>query len=94
MQAVRIRFGQTPTTSWQSLVVLVGAAFALLRTPVLLHISAETDCACGEYHEEVTGVTIRNPLRDTSPERSAGKFLEGLRNGRCTEDETAKERIS
>jgi hypothetical protein len=93
MQPARTRFGQSPSTSWQSLVVLVGAAFGPLRTPVLLHFT-ETDCACGEYRDEVTGVTIQNPLRDTSPERSAAKFLEGLRNGRCTEDETAEERIS
>jgi hypothetical protein len=59
MRAVRIRFGQSPATNWQSLVVLVGAAFALLRAPVVLHISAEAGCACGEHHEEVTGVTKR-----------------------------------
>jgi hypothetical protein len=94
MQPARTRFGQSPTTSWQSLVVLVGAAFGPLGTPVLLHIFAETGCACSEYREEVTGVTIQNRLWDTSPERSAAKFLEGLRNGRCTEDETAKEWIS
>jgi hypothetical protein len=34
------------------------------RKPVLFHIMAETGCACGDYHEEVTGLVIFNPLRD------------------------------
>jgi hypothetical protein len=69
-----------------ALTLLAGSAFALRHTPVLFHILAETDCACGDYHGEVTGVTVRNPFRDTSPELSAERFLEDLRNGRCTVD--------
>jgi hypothetical protein len=69
-----------------TLALLVGTVFALHDSPILFHIFAETNCACGEYHEEVTGVTVRNPFRDRSPERSAEGFLEDLRNGRCTVD--------
>jgi hypothetical protein len=44
---------------------------------------AETDCACGEYHADVSGFFIRNPLRDPSPERVASSFFQDLRAGRC-----------
>jgi hypothetical protein len=44
---------------------------------------AESGCACGEYHEEITGIVIRNPFRDTSPEQVGARFLEDLRNGSC-----------
>jgi hypothetical protein len=57
--------------------------FAFLRRPVLLHVLSETGCACGEYHPEVTGVIVLNPLRDRAPEQSAATFLEDLRNGKC-----------
>jgi hypothetical protein len=35
-------------------------AFARGQRPVLFHILAETECACGDYHEEVTGLIVRN----------------------------------
>jgi hypothetical protein len=57
------------------------------RKPVLFHILAETGCACGDFHEEVTGLALFNPFRNRSPERSAQKFLEGLRDGSCSADE-------
>ena len=67
--------------------LLVILAFALWRKPVLLHVLAETGCACGEYHAEVTGLVVRNPFRNRSPERTASLFLEDLRNGRCKADD-------
>jgi hypothetical protein len=59
-------------------------SFALWRKPILLHVLADTGCACGEYHTAVTGLVLRNPFRDRSPEDTASRFLEDLRNGRCT----------
>ena len=53
------------------------------RRPVLVHVFGEGDCACGDFHEKVTGIVIRNPLRDRQPERVAGDFLDGLRANRC-----------
>ena len=61
-------------------------AYALRQRPVLLHILAETNCACGEYHEQVTGLIVRNPFRDPSPEQSATRFLEEVRDGKCVSD--------
>ncbi len=54
------------------------------RRPVLVHLFSEWDCACGDYHARVTGIVIRNPLRDLQPERVAGDFLDGLKANRCT----------
>lgn len=69
-------------------VLLLGFVFARRRRPILFQILAETGCACGEYHENVTGWIVLNPFRDRSPERSAANFLEDLRNGRCTAEST------
>lgn len=73
--------------------LLLGALAGLViilfgRRPVLLHVFADTGCACGEYHAQVTGLMIRNPFRDRSPEERAAKFLEELRNkaARCIDD--------
>lgn len=66
--------------------IFLGAAYALRRRPILLHVFADTGCACGDYHEEVTGIIVRNPFRDASPEKAAAKFLEELRDGRCLAD--------
>jgi len=63
--------------------LLAGAAYAI-RRPVLIHLFAETDCACGDYHEEVTGWIVRNPLRDHAPELAASRFLDQLRRGQCS----------
>jgi hypothetical protein len=64
-------------------------AFASSKKPVLLHVFADTGCACGDYHAEVTGLVVRNPLRDRSPENTAARFLDDLRIGRCSFDEAA-----
>lgn len=68
-----------------TLLLLIGGGYAIRHTPVLLHVFAETDCACGDLHGEVTGLIVRNPFRDHAPEQSAVRFLEELRNGRCNE---------
>ena len=68
--------------------LLVVLAFASRRKPVLLHVLADTGCACGEYHTEVTGLIVRNPFRDRSPEDAASRFLDDLRNGRCAVNPT------
>ena len=47
-----------------TLLLLLGAAYTLRRRPILLHVFADTGCACGEYHDEVTGLIVRNPFRD------------------------------
>jgi len=44
---------------------------------------AESGCACGEFHEEVTGIVVRNPFRDVSPEKIGAIFLEDLSDGHC-----------
>ena len=67
-------------------VLLCGGAFATRRRPVLFQVFAETNCACGEYFQEVTGWTVFNPFRDQSPERSAAQFLDELKEGKCTVD--------
>jgi len=69
-----------PTSVAAGLLVL---AFSLRRTPVRLRALADTGCACGEYHAEVTGLVVQNPFRDRSPEDTASRFLEDLRNRRC-----------
>jgi hypothetical protein len=69
-----------------ALILFLGVAYALRHKPVLFHILAETGCACGEYQEGVTGLIVRNPFRDATPEKSAAKFLEELRDGRCVAD--------
>jgi hypothetical protein len=67
-----------------ALALSLGIAYALRQRPVLFHVWAETDCACGDYHEDVTGLRVLNPFRDLAPEQSATTFLEELRNGQCT----------
>ncbi len=64
----------------------VAAVFSVLacvrhRYPVLLHLFSS--CACTDYSDEVTGLTVFNPLRDRSPEASANAFLEEIKKGRC-----------
>ena len=79
------KFFSRPVYLIGALLLLIGGGYALRHTPVLLHVFAETDCACGDLHGEVTGLIIRNPFRDHAPEQSAARFLEELRNGRCNE---------
>jgi hypothetical protein len=69
-----------------ALLLVLGVAYTLRRRPILLHVFADTGCACGEYHDEVTGLIVRNPFRDPLPEHSAAKFLKELREGHCTVD--------
>jgi hypothetical protein len=71
--------------------VVLGTAYALRGRPVLLHVMAESGCACGEYHEEVTGIVVRNPFRDGSPEQSGAGFLQDLSNGRCVDSSSVCE---
>ncbi|HKV92430.1 MAG TPA: hypothetical protein VJW20_07785 [Candidatus Angelobacter sp.] len=78
-----------PVYAIGALLLLIAGGYALRHTPVLLHLFAETDCACGDLHAEVTGLIVRNPLRDHAPEQSAARFLGDLRNGNC--DEPASE---
>jgi len=60
--------------------------YLVRQRPILLHLFAETGCACGDYHEDVTGLIVRNPFRDRSAEKIGAEFLEGLRSGQCTAD--------
>ena len=64
-------------------VLLAIHAYRMRSQPVLLHILADTDCACGDFHEEVSGFVIRNPFRDRTPEKAANAFFEKLRQGQC-----------
>jgi hypothetical protein len=69
-------------------IVLSGMAalYTFRNRPILLHAFAETNCACGDYHSEVTGFVIRNPFRDRSPEQAATAFLDHVLSGRCSRD--------
>ena|SRR5215469_8325892 len=78
-------FGKFLLTS--ALAGLLIFSFVLSQKPILLHVFADTGCACGEYHAEVTGLVVRNPFRDRSPEETASRFLDDLRSGRCSVDE-------
>jgi hypothetical protein len=82
MVVVLRRLFSHPVYVAAALVLLVGG-YALRRTPILLHVFAETDCACGDLHEEVTGLTVWSPFRDHAPERIAARYFEELRDGRC-----------
>ena len=68
-------------------VALTMLALMLLWTKranfVLFHLFGESHCACGDYHEEVTGVSIWNPLRSREPERTAEDFLRHAAAGHC-----------
>lgn len=68
---------------WLALCGVAVLVVAIMRRPVLFQLFAETGCACGDYHDEVTGWIVLNPFRDRSPENRATEFLEDLRNGRC-----------
>ena len=57
-----------------ALLLLLGAAYTLRRRPILFHVFADTGCACGEYHDEVTGLIVRNPFRDPYPNRVLPSF--------------------
>jgi hypothetical protein len=61
---------------------IIGAVMISGR-PVLVQLLGEWGCACGDYHEKVTGIVVRNPLRDRQPERVASEFLNALKINRC-----------
>jgi hypothetical protein len=48
--------------------LLAGAAYGIRHTPVLLHVFAETDCACGDFHEEVREGSDTTPLSLLQPD--------------------------
>ena len=62
----------------------IATVMALGRKPVVFHAFAEHDCACGDFHDKVTGLVIRNPFRDLAPERVADSFLASLRANKCS----------
>lgn len=68
-------------------VLFLAVAVAERRKPVLLHILAQADCACGEFHQDITGLIVFNPFRTRLPERSTQRFFDELLDGRCTVDE-------
>jgi hypothetical protein len=64
-------------------VAAVATAMALGHKPIIFHAFAERDCACGDFHDKVTGLVVRNPFRDLAPERAADSFLASLRANKC-----------
>ena len=73
---------------WGIVVLLVGFVLTTLawlfrQDPMLLHVLADSSCACSDYDEEVSGMTVLNPFRDRLPEISAKAFLEDIKQGRC-----------
>lgn len=66
-----------------STLVFAHSAYIQHGNPVLFHLFADTDCACGDYQEEVSGLVLFNPFRDRSPEAVADNFLEQARKGKC-----------
>ena len=66
--------------------IAVAGAWTRRSRPVWLELLHETDCACGDFHEEVTGYTLLNPFRDRTPERAVDSFFEQLKTGKCGEN--------
>jgi len=66
-----------------SIFAFVSLFIAIRKPPVLLHLFADTDCACGDYQQELSGIVLLNPLRDRTPERNVDSFFTELREGRC-----------
>jgi hypothetical protein len=69
------------------LVLIIFAASLFWRKHagiILLHVFADTDCACGDYQEEVSGINVLNPLRDRQPEKAAETFFQEAIQGRCS----------
>jgi hypothetical protein len=50
----------------------------------LMHALPDTGCACGDFHEEVSGINILNPLRDRGPETEAEQFFRVSVGGHCS----------
>jgi len=57
---------------------------AVVSRPHISHsavqLFADSCSACGEYHEQVTGLIMLNPLRNRTPET---QFLSDLKHGKC-----------
>jgi hypothetical protein len=66
-----------------STLVFAYRAYIFRSNPVLFHLFADTNCACGDYQEELSGLVLFNPFRDRSPEAVADNFLEQAREGKC-----------
>jgi len=67
-----------------TLFLLVISLFWIKRKNLMLvHVFSDTSCACGDFHEEVSGLNILNPLRDRQPERAAEEFFHASSTGRC-----------
>jgi len=64
--------------------IITGAAPLFAGRPILAHVFGEYDCACGDFHDQVTGFVVWNPFRDRSPERAADSFLNDIRANRCS----------
>jgi hypothetical protein len=62
-------------------IIFTALAYTHRQNPMLLHIFADSSCACSDYDEEISGLTLLNPFRNPSPEASANNFLEDIRQG-------------
>lgn len=58
-------------------------AYMHRQNPMLVHLFADSSCACSDYDEETSGLTVLNPFRDRTPEASANAFFEDLKQGHC-----------
>ncbi len=66
-------------------ILLVALCLTVRERPVLVHLFADTDCACSDYQQELSGFVLFNPLRNREPEVVATTFFEELRQGRCSD---------
>jgi hypothetical protein len=72
------------------LLIVVAVAFAHPRlSNSSLQLFADTNCACGDYQEDLSGIVILNPFRDRAPEDSATRFLSDLKNSKCAATDPA-----
>ncbi len=67
-----------------AVLMIAGVAPVFAGKPVLAHVFGEHDCACGDFHDQVTGFVVWNPFRDRAPERATDNFLNDLRANRCS----------
>jgi hypothetical protein len=70
--------------------LLIAATWAWTHRsrPVLFELLHETNCACGNFHEEISGLTWLNPFRERSPEYAADHFFEELEKKNCPDNTT------
>jgi hypothetical protein len=72
--------------------VITGVLF-LMFSPVLVHTHRFTSPdyrSCGAYNEEGTGITVLNPFRSRTPERTGDDFLRAASAGSCPAAASAK----